>query len=1347
MRHIWFCWLLLVPLFVTAADDVYFSKIGIEEGLSQLSVMTVYQDELGTMWFGTREGVSRYNGNSMEVIQPVANDTNSLHGSLIRHICGDKSGSVYIHSQGGINRYDLRTGKVSNLQHENADAISYGTSGLWIAERNKIFEYRNGIKTLYVELPETQAQIRILRETSQKLLVAGTLASGVYIIDPNRKIRKAIEVSSQVSSIFEDSRKNIWVGTWYDGLFRVEKNGRIRNYQPDSSKPRNSLSSSFVRAITQDNNDVLWIGTRRGLDKLLIDQEIFEHYESGSERMQQLSNESVWALYKDIQGTIWIGTYFGGVNFFNPEIDFYTFHDLRKGVFFNKPFPVISEMLEDGKGGLFLCTEGEGLIWYKPSSGTYTNYRVQPNGLTSDNIKTGYYDPEKEILYMGTHLGGITMFYPSNGRTRQFPVVNPKLEQSNIVRSIVPYGTGLLVGTYNGIYIFDPANASFRLLSEKLHQKVSYTVDLKIQGNDLWIGSTGLWRYNLKSGELTSYMHRPDDTLSLSNNSITKLLLDKKGRLWIGTNGGGVNMLNSETGTFNRFNVQNSGLRNDYISNLMESPFGYVVIATTRGLSILDPESRKASTYDRQNGFPLNSLFNGGMRTLSGGEMYVAGMNGLVSFLEENLTIPDRPFNINLVKIWVNNTPVTPGDDTRILKEELPFTNSIRLSHRHTMVTIEFASNNYIAVNQPVYRYKLQGFSDQWTELPRGTNSLNFMGLAAGQYELILEALSAQNREVQATTRLKMKVLPPFYKAWYAYLFYVLTLSFLVWRYILFVRSKLLLQASLEYEKREKHHIEEVNQSKLRFFTNISHEFRTPLTLINGQVDMLLQMQGVQPTIYNRILNIKRNANNMQHLITELLEFRKSEQGHLQLKAAERDLMAFIYEIYLSFTEYANYRSIRFEFEGINEEVKIWFDANQLQKVFYNLISNAFKYTPRDGVISIRCHENATQVILEVKDTGSGIEAPALDKIFDRFYQAENGLALHGTTPGTGIGLALTRNILEAHRATISVESKVNEGSLFRVVMQKGSSHFTDEQILSEPVSPDELCLNCFEPLDPEFISEMKETQLMKREGRPSILIVEDNAELRLMLQQLFEPVYDVITAQDGEDGFTKTMESQPDLVLTDLMMPRMSGSELCSAIKNNFQVSHIPVVLLTAQTAVEYTIEGLRLGADDYITKPFNVKTLITRCNNLINNRRMLQEKFSKQVDFSPRLLATNQLDHAFLEKAQQVIESHIDDSEFDVMAFSREMALGRTKLFSKIKGITGKTPNDFILNVRLKKAAGYLTDHPEYNISDITYMMGFSSPKYFAKCFKEHFGMSPSEFRKSDENVVSLEEEEDSE
>ena len=419
----------------------------------------------------------------------------------------------------------------------------------------------------------------------------------------------------------------------------------------------------------------------------------------------------------------------------------------------------------------------------------------------------------------------------------------------------------------------------------------------------------------------------------------------------------------------------------------------------------------------------------------------------------------------------------------------------------------------------------------------------------------------------------------------------------------------------------------------------------------------------------------------------------------------------------------------------------LWFDPAQMQKVFYNLISNAFKYTPKDGTITILVHQAAETVKININDSGIGITADAIEKIFDSFYQAENGLQISNMVPGTGIGLALTKNILETHLAEINVESQPQVGSCFSVTMKKGSSHFTEDQI-ADIEDVDSSCLVQMQDMDDEFMQEVINAQTGNKEPEHFMLIVEDNDELREMLKHVFEPIYKIFTAADGEEGLALTIEHQPNIVLSDVMMPKMSGSEMCSKIKNNFAVCHIPVVLLTAQTAIEYNIEGLRLGADDYITKPFNIKTLITRCNNLVNGRRILQEKFSHQTDFTPRLIATNNMDREFLEKAQAVIEKHFDNSEFDVPLFSSEMALGRTKLFSKIKGITGQTPNDFIVTVKMKKAAALLNNNPEYNISDITYMLGFSSPKYFAKCFKEQFGVSPSTFRKAEETSDETEE-----
>ena len=1332
-----------------SANDIYFSRIGIEQGLSQLSVNRIYQDELGSIWFATREGLNKYNGNSMEVFRPVPNDSNSLGESLILDVCGDKNGHIFIQTQIGVNEYDLRTSAMRLIQNKQVNSIAYGTRNLWMAEHTTLYSYKNGLKEFYCNVTRSKSQIRKILQASDQRIFIGTLSSGVFVIDQNKKIRQVITDCSQVSDIFEDSRKNIWVATWEKGLFKIDRSGNIVNYLQTAVKSDKSISSDFVRAICEDNNNFLWIGTKKGLDRLSVESGIFKHYDSEEYNNRQLSNESVWTLFKDSQGTIWVGTYFGGVNYFNPEINFFTFHNLQSGVYQNKPFPIISDIIEDGAQNLFLCTEGDGLIYYNVLDKSYKNYRVNPNNpnsLSNDNIKTAYFDRLHNELWLGTHLGGISMFNTKTQNFTQFKNIKQGWLQSNIVRAIVPYKENLLVGTYNGLFLFDKQKQNFTLFSEKLQKLVSYNVDVKIdKSENIWISSlNGVYRYDLKNNKISSYFYNQNDSNSLSNNNSTKLFIDSKDRVWIATSGGGVNLYEPKTNSFKRYDTKHVGLRSDYVSNILESHFGYIIITTTQGFSMLDVENNVIHNYSTENGLPLNSLYNGGMGVTSKGELYMAGMNGMISFFEENLSITHRPFYLNLVDIWINNKLVKPGDDTNVLKTALPFTKSIELSHKQSMLTIEFASDNYIPANQPVYRYRLEGFSDTWTDLPQAVTKLNFMNLAAGKYKLVVQAISPMDGKLIVANDLDIQVFPPFYLSWYAYLFYILIISFIVWRYIVFSRSRLILQTSLTYEKKEKEHLEEVNQSKLRFFTNISHEFRTPLTLIVGQIDMLLQMHKIQPSIYNRILSIKRNTLNMQNLITELLEFRKSEQGHLAIKVIEKDFIPFLYEIYLSFSEYANYRNIKLNFKCDEEKINLYFDQIQMQKVFYNLISNAFKYTPKNGEINIAVTQTSDKISIQIDDSGIGISPNTIDKIFDRFYQAENGLQISNMVPGTGIGLALVKNILELHKADVLVESQLEVGTKFTVVLKKGSSHFTEDQIAraDELLQQNAFLMN---QVDEDFMQEVISTQVVDNKPNYSMLIVEDSDELRAMLVSIFEPIYQIFTAADGAEGLEITIEKQPDIILSDLMMPNMSGSEMCSKIKNNFTVCHIPVVLLTAQTAVESNIEGLRLGADDYITKPFNVKTLITRCNNLVNGRRILQDKFSKNTDFTARQIATNTLDREFLEKAQAIVEQNLENADFDVPFFSREMALGRTNLFNKIKGITGQTPNDFIITVKMKKAMELLTNHPELNISDITYALGFSTPKYFSKCFKEQFGISPSSYRKSEENTTEEDLEED--
>jgi len=1325
------CVLLLVNVQFVQSNDMVFFKIGAEQGLSQLSVVTIYQDEEGAMWFGTREGVNRYNGNSMEVFRPHSRDSNSLTNNVVKSIQGDRNGNVYIMTETGINRYHLRESRMSVIQRTESDAIVFGRRHLWIAENNIISFYDNKQKMHFITLNEVASPITALYETSDQQLIAGTVSSGLWIIDQHQRVSQLIRDCGTVSSIFEDTNRNIWVGTWKQGLFRISPNGEIINFSHNPAKP-SGISSDFVRTICQDNQGTLWIGTRKGLEKFNSVTYEFVHFNSETNSAGLLTNESVWSLYKDQQGTLWVGTYFGGINYFNPTMDFYTQHDLRNGYFLNKPFPVIGLILEDKKGRLILGTEGDGLIIYDRNRKTYQNIRGNvPGGISSENIKSFYYDKSGDQLWIGTHLGGLTLLDLNTLTTTQYRTVSSKSIQSDNIRSIYPFENDLLIATNEGLFRFNKSDGSFSIFSKKIHEQIKFVLSIAIKDDELWVGGQKLYSYHLKTGRLRTYEHNVEDKTSLSSNVVTRILIDSKNRIWIGTSGGGVNLFVPSNQSFVCFNSETVGLLNDYVSNIAESASGNLLIATTRGLSILNADTREVRNFSPETGFPLNSLYNGGMATMSDKEVFVAGMNGMISFFEDKLHHGRQYFNLNLVNLWINNKLVKPADETGVLKQALAYTRIIRLKHSQSMITLEFATNNYISLNQPEFQYKLEELSDTWTILPAATRMINFMNIRPGDYKLVLRAIYPGEDKVVSSTTLQIVILPPLWGTWYAYIFYLLVIGFIVWRYVVFSRSRLLLSASLEYEKREKKHIEEVNHSKLRFFTNISHEFRTPLTLIAGQIDMMLQMSNVNPLMYNKILNVKRNTQNMQHLINELLEFRKTEQGHLNLRVSNHNVVRFLHEIFLSFTDYANHKHINYQFKREDEFIELWYDKLQLQKVFYNIISNAFKYTPTEGEIIIRVIQSEQEVVVEVKDTGVGVSASDIGKIFDRFYQAENGLQASLASPGTGIGLALSKSILEAHSANIQVSSESQQGSCFAVSMKKGRVHFSDDQIIEaedESNVYDEKLLE----LDQDFIAEIIASQVVDNKPRFSILIVEDNEELRELLKTIFESIYVVLTACDGQQGLEMTIEHQPDIVLSDLMMPRLSGAEMCSKIKGDFLVSHIPVVLLTAQTAIEYNIEGLRLGADDYITKPFNVKALITRCNNLVNSRRMMQEKYSRQIDFSPLMLATNKIDSEFIEKAHQIIEKHIDNSDFDVKLFSEELGLSRTGLFTKLKGVTGQTPNEFIMNVRMKKAAEMLQYHPEQNISDITYMLGFNTPRYFSKCFKDQFSMTPMAYRK---------------
>lgn len=683
-----------------------------------------------------------------------------------------------------------------------------------------------------------------------------------------------------------------------------------------------------------------------------------------------------------------------------------------------------------------------------------------------------------------------------------------------------------------------------------------------------------------------------------------------------------------------------------------------------------------------------------------------------------------------MIKLFIFNEEICPNDQSGILTDILAKTSDIYLSYKQNNITVEFASFNYNNDRNRLFEYRLEGFDKAWTQTTGTT--ITYTNLPPGEYILRARPLAGKEN-LDEEVHLNIHVSAPFYATVWAYFFYLLCLLGVMIAFIRFKTRQAALKSSLEFERKEKERIEELNQVKLRFFTNISHEFRTPLTLILGQIEVLMQMD-LGTTIYNRILRIYKNAWHMRNLISELLDFRKQEQGYLKLKVEEQNLVTFTRQIYMCFYEYAQKKEITYRFDNVEETISVWFDSKQLQKVIFNLLSNAFKYTPNKGSIRVEVRMLASQAIVSVCDTGVGIPEEHISKIFERFYQTDNSSSF---TLGTGIGLALAKGIMNMHHGKIDVESTVGKGTKFTLSLPLGNRHFSDEEMATVESRESVIISEAVPMLPFEQIMDVEEEKTkvqenIKEEDKPIILLVDDNEELLSMLEDLFLPIYKVYIAHDGREGLEMARQIQPDLIISDVMMPEMSGKELCYKIKTNVELSHISVVLLTAQTSVEYVVEGLMFGADDYVTKPFNVKVLIARCNNLIKNKKRLIAHYAgKTITESPVTEAINERDKELLAKCVNIIKENFENPAFDVTALASELCVGRSKLYMQFKQMTGLTPNEFILKIKLDEAMSLLKNHPELNISEISIRLGFSSPRYFSKSFKAFFGVAPQTVR----------------
>jgi len=1311
--------------------NTYFEHLAVRQGLSHYSVNSLYQDEHGMVWIGTRDGLNRYDGNEITVYKQIPGDTTALFGNNIRSVCGDKKGHLFMQCKSGLVVFDLRTEIFKTIRRQDVSTISYGKENLWFASSDTLFAYdpfNNHSMRVHLLMADKSVRTTSILETSDRLLYVATNSKGILVFDKNMKNVRSWKIND-VIYFYEDSKKNVWVCTRYSGLYKIDFTGNLTGYQHNPADPE-SIPDNFVRTICEDNFGNYWIGLYTGLCKLDTEKETekFSLYKYERQISHGISNASVWTIINDKQGTLWVGSYFGGIDLFNPRYSVFNFY----GAYSNTPFslsnPVVGRILSEKNGNLWIGTDGGGLNYYDLKSRRFYSFLAdeKQNSISVNTIKSLWLDEKRGNLWIGTHMGGLNKL---NLQTRKFTVfqhnpANPKSIPSNFVREIVHRNDTLYLATRNSIGIFDLATETCSRMDFKTIELSQREIpDLYIDSKDrMWFCFSNMaFQMNLKTKELLK--------IELQNN-VLLFYEDSQKRIWAGTDGDGMYRFDEKTRLLGPDAEFNKHLISKYVVDIKESGGGYFYVSTNAGLVIVDNELKNSKTLNSSNGFPLEALNENNLHITEKNEVFVGGLNGMVSFNEKDINIPRVDYDLNITGIRVNNKKVSPGPKS-IINESLPYLRKIVLKPQHSVITILFATTNYINVLKTDVQYQLVGFDKDWIDA-NFQQSVTYTNLNAGTYTLKLRGKTKTDAGIFPEKSISITVLPPFYKTRIAYIIYGLLIITLSVIFIRFYTSKIQLSTSLEYEKREKKHVEDLNQSKLRFFTNISHEFRTPLTLIINQIELMLQMGHIPQSIYSKLLNVMRNANIMKKLITELIDFRKYEQGFLQLKVSENELIPFLNEIFLSFKELAQSKNINYTLEYKQPDIKLWFDSNQMEKVFFNLLANAFKYTPANGSITLRVEEMGYHVIISVIDNGTGIEKKSLEHIFDRFYQAENSTLDWATKQGSGIGLALAKGIVNLHHGEIGVTSEPTRGSHFWVKLSIDDSLFTPEQKILSP-DRDQLSLNALMVPDKQFIDEILNSQKEADAHNSSILIIEDSDELLSLLANIFQPIYRVITASDGQEGFEKAVKHQPDIILSDVMMPRMSGVEMCSKLKSNMETSHIPIVLLTAQTAGDYVVQGLLTGADDYIIKPFNQKVLVTRCNNLVNSRKLLQKKFAMQPDIDLKMIATNSIDQHLLEKATAIVEKNIENPGFDINAFASELCLSRTNLFNKLKGVTGQTPNDFIINIRLKKSIYYLVNSPELSIADIAVHAGFGSTSYYIKKFHKLYGTTPAFYRRN--------------
>lgn len=1318
-----------------------FSKVSLEQGLSQISALSLEQDELERIWIGTGNGLNCWDGTRMRSFFPVRGDTATLIDPGILDICKHHH-DFWLLSESGFTRFNVELENFRRYPFHNPNCITVYKDTVISGKAEGLFYFDNG-KDRFIKYSGKLGSLNnisfLYQDNSGVLWIGLSTGQLYYYMERINELNELkLNNSSEVTSVCKDHRGHIWVGTKDNGLFIYNRDKSNISRISTNTSPL-SFNNNAIRDIVEDKSNRIWVGTYTGLYVINSNRDALKLISSSDNNPHDLSHNSIFSLLLDKQGSLWIGTYFGGVNYSNISnnpIIYYS--NFSSDILLSHR--VIGQMIEDEKKNIWIATEGGGLNYYNRDENTIKVFGISDDskGLSQRSVKCLHL--EKDFLLLGLYRGGLNILDLKTETFKRY--IPPEYDKyaPKTVWSITAYYDKYLLGTTEGIIIFDPESEEFSrfITDNKHHQKIGNNINYLLFDSfgKLWIATQnrGLISYDVENKKLEQYIKNEFDPKTIASNAIHQIYEDLHQRLWIATKGGGLSLFDRETNSFITFNKNLHNLPSDFIYGIVESRFGNLWISTSKGLSRFDVEKQQFYNYDFGSGFPLHELNYSALMLTKEGELFVGGIDGLISMNEQDLITTPPGLKLHFSSLLVNNEEIYAGDKSGILQKAIPYTNKIHLKPDHKVLTINYASNNYNLIPKNKYQYKLEGFDSDWINAEYNT-SVTYTNLSPGKYSLKVRGLNAIYSPITEPIELEIVIPPPFYKTTIAFIIYAIFSLLLIGFINYFIIGRIRLTEQLRIENADKQRISELNKSKLKFFTNITHEFITPLTLVINSIEGVIENNLLSPLIKRKLYSSYNNAIRLKELAKELLEFRKIEQGFIKLRVEEKDISEFLHNIFQVFSEIAREKQISYHFHTTNNDLKIWFDPFQLEKVIMNLLSNAFKYTPeKNGAIELSLQEIDDLVIISVTDNGKGIPENELNKIFDRFFQLEDNMDLK--TKGTGIGLALSESIVKAHNGRITCSSKENAGTSFAVKLKKGYNHF-DKALLSEKKHEYELHPN------ERLISLMrnnvfKEDEISIKENSPTMLVVEDDQEMLYMVKDMFKANYHIETATNGKEGLEKAINIVPDIIISDVIMPEMSGIELCQKIKRNITTSHIPIILLSANSEEEKRIEATEAGTDEYMTKPFNTRLLNAKVENLFQTRKLLQENYKYDPQQQLKTITKSPVDRIFIEKAQEVILEHLTDPDFSVDRFAELMNQSRSLFFNKVKSIFGNTPNDLIQTIRLKKAAELLLNNEGKTISEIAYEVGFSSSRYFTQCFKNHFGTTPSKYGKVPENDI---------